>query len=299
MIMRAIRLTFIVMVMAAMACSVFGGGATEEAATATPTKEATVTKASAGIQKEATPILATKVQEEATSSPEAAETPGPTTSSAFGSGIQELIFPHTYVATDDAKNTELVDFRVFRQEFWGGDLILGLIKNTGSVNLGSMGISVAGIDASGEIVTIDVGWPSISKLYAGETISFRILSRDKFPEETKEVIVAIKADELSDYYLGTHNYEIISTEIKRLSDGDLMVSVRFRNENDYDTYAVSVGIALFDDDNRIIASGMGFAQNTDTVFPAGSEGEINFVQNFVAGDFARYELIVEGEIIEE
>jgi hypothetical protein len=297
--MSKIRLILLVTIMTTIGCAVFGGGATEETATDTPTKEATATRASAGIQKEATPSIATKVKEEPTSAPEEAETPRPTTSSVARGETQELIFPLKYAETDDAKDIELVDFRVFRNEFWGGDLILGLIRNTGAAYLTSINVDVGAIDASGETIASGFGSPCIGQFNPGETISFNIHFGDKFPEETKEILIAIRARDLNEYYYGTHNYEVVSSDAKRLSDGNYLISVRFRNNNDYDTDAVFVGITLFDSNNRIIGSGAGFTESTRTVIPAGAEAEINFTQYFVIGEVERCEFIIQGSRTEE
>jgi hypothetical protein len=303
--MRKIKHVLLVMIVATLACLGSGGEDTEKPATDTPASETTSTKVVRSVKKDSTSTPSAESQEEPTAVPEATESPEPTTQaeeptqpSDEDKGYEEIVYPISY-AVEEGVDIELVDVRIFRREFSTRDYIFGLIKNTGSKNLWRIEIGAGAVDAKDEIIASSYGDPYIRQLYPGEEISFSFDLSGGFPEETEKVVIVIEADEVYESYLRTHNFEVISSDVKLLSDGRYLASVRFRNNNDYETYAIIISIFFFDRNNRIIGDFAGFLPTDAKNVPAGAEAEVDFTIPFIIGDYDNYRILIDGAKAED
>jgi hypothetical protein len=307
-VMNKSRVVLLIMIAATIACSIFGGSATEESPIDTLIPEATDTETPGMAQKEATINVPTQVEEptsttEPIETPKLTDTPEPTTQievptpiptfiAPDGFAYKEIVVPFEYVIENDA-DIEIVDFRVFRS-IAGDDTYFGIMQNTGDSILGFPTIYVGAVDENDEVIEVEYAATYTTDIYPGERISFAGHWFDGFPLEEAEIVIAVEIrQETSEYYRRIHNYEVISSDVGSPTDGRHIISVRFRNISEYDTKSIGAEIVFWDSNNRIIGCG-GSGVDTPTVVPPGGEADIDISVFNLLGDYESYEIIIEG-----
>jgi hypothetical protein len=225
---------------------------------------------------------------------------------------EELYYPFEVAQYRGGVDITVSDLRIFHFKDSITHDIIGVIKNTGTVNLYNIVVYYIALDEdgveifSGFLNTGHVDFPVGSNNYfSGSTRGGGL------PEETKSLYFFFDGMERWEGTSNTQNFEILSIEGRDDVDivyGDIYwFTVSFRNDNENNVRYITVYAILYDKNNRIIGHGHSLRENWseggdypgDKELPPGEIGEITFRCIRIFGTVDHYELVVEGSQVFE
>jgi hypothetical protein len=331
--MSKVKLCFLVLVIATLACGLFGKENGEEAPAETAPTEVVVISESteeADIPEETElpnatePPVATEITtspkkdipiepkkavggQEAT--PAVTEVPIPHVEEDLPDGTEEFYYPYEVAQYQRGVEIEVAQLRILKRDYSDWEWIMGVINNTGAVDLYNITVYIFALDKDGE----ELGFTYTS----AETVDFPIGSTNVFgtyfrgdgiPEGTDRLFVAFEGMERWEGTNSTRNFEILYAEGQSVPDVvyDVVyeITVSFKNLNENPTGENKVSAILYNKNGRLVGYGwvsltVSEEDRTWAVLQPGEVTEITFECVYIYGNVDHFEFNVEGHQIFE
>lgn len=321
--MKNIGLLSIVLAISIIACGVFSGGDSEEAPTeiapsevagaVEPTEEdeppvvtepPTTTESPKSPEKDV-PIEPKPTESEVEHAPAVTEMPISSREEGLPDNTEEIYFPYEVEQYQGGVDITVLDFRAYEYAHSETENFIGIIMNTGTVEMYNMTVYITALDENGEELASTNDLADLGDFPVGRKIGFTVSSRgDGFPEETDRLLIAFRGWERPEWAWSTQEFEILSAEGKQEPHtvwGTVYdITLTFRSTDEYDTRSIYAAALLYNGSGRIIgACHTGAYEWGDTALPPGREGEISFSCKFVYGIVDHFELTVQGSQVPE
>lgn len=177
--------------------------------------------------------------------------------------------------------------------YYGDDSLyfIGLIKNTGNVDLEFVEIHITLRDSNGTLVASESSYSDLDVIPVGQISPFKVIFFDN-PGAWQNYEINIEGDEAG--FLNPYtSFEVISSQGSVPSFGAFEIVGEIRNTGDSDAEFVEIIAALYDADNHVIGVDFTFSE-FDKVTAGGSSPFELLLFNKASGEVDHYELYVQG-----
>jgi hypothetical protein len=172
---------------------------------------------------------------------------------------------------------------------------IGLVKNTGNVDLEFVEINVLLRDGEGTLVASDFTYSELDTIPVGEYSPFTVLFLEE-PESWEKYEVVVEGEEAG-FLTPYTEFEIISANGKQGSFGDYEIVGEIRNTGSQDAEFVEISAALYDINGKLIGVDFTYTDFDKVVAGGSSPFTIMFLST-ADGDPDHFELFIEGSISE-
>lgn len=315
--MRKICFFIIILVLSTIACGVFGGGDSEEipkepsptevAGELEPSEEAepssaTNPPAATDIPKSPekdVPIEPKPKGSEIDPTPAVIEMPISSQEEGLPDDMEEIYLPYEVAQYQRGVEITVLDFRSYKPTYSETERFIGIIMNTGTVNLYNIHVYIIALDENGEELASSFDVAHLSDFPIGGKSGFTVSSGGEgFSEGTARLLIAFDGTERYEWATATQDFEILSAEGAQephtIWGTVYNIALDFRSNAEFDTWLIQAAALLYNSDGRIIGVCRDEVEDrSDSVIP-GEEGEIAISCKSVYGIVDYFEITVEG-----
>lgn len=313
--MRKFGFMLIILILPALACSVFSrltkgetpmGSPTEVVAVVVPTAmvpPAVVSSETPGSDKpseDEVPIVPKPTDSSAGPTPAITEVSPTSREEGLPEDLEELFIPYEVAQYQGGVEISVLEFRMFGDVNSDYKEYVGVIMNTGSVDLERMIVYVVGVDDEGTELGHTYNSTTLDIFPIGGKTAFSMNSTGyNIPENTDHLLIKFQGFEKREWRHDTQDYELLSVDSSQEPDSIwgtvFTVSLEFRSNAPYDTWLIHAGAVLYNRDDRVVGACRGENKEERTrEFQPGDQGEIELECVFVYGIVDHFEITVEG-----
>jgi len=222
--------------------------------------------------------------------PEESEPPTQTPEGLPSGPVLPLLPTRGETSSKTSLQAEVVDINWYPDSI-GNLYFVGIIKNTGTADIGLPKITVTLRDSAGAMVGSTSGFSCLDIVPVGEISPFRVIFPDA-PKAWATHEVVVQADEAT-YYTSIREFEVVSSQGKEDPYGIYTITGELRNTGASDAESVEVDVVAYNASGQILGVEVGFAELD--VVPAGGTSPFEVMLfSHVEGEIDHYDLYVEG-----
>lgn len=142
------------------------------------------------------PIEPKPKKSEAEATPAVIEMPISSPEEELPDDVEEIYFAYEVEQYEQGVEITVLDFRAFKLDYSETEKFIGIIMNTGSVNLINMTVHIVALDVNGEVLASTKDLTNLADFPIGGKAGFSFSSRGEgFPEETNRLLIAFSGYE--------------------------------------------------------------------------------------------------------
>ena len=178
--------------------------------------------------------------------------------------------------------------------------LIGIVQNTGGIDLNYVKVIVELKDGQGQVVASKFAFTSVGTLQSGTKSPFAVLFSDGVPDWDKyEITVeALESTEMDLYYNYTA-FDIISNESAEPGYSDYAIQGEIKNTGQLDAEFVKVVAILYDEDNHITGTDWTYIRSDRSELASGES--VTFTINIlnIVNPVDHYELLVDARRVDD
>lgn len=177
---------------------------------------------------------------------------------------------------------------------------IGLVENTGNVDLVYVKVTATLLDEQGQIMASDYGYADTDLMQVGAVAPFAVLFSEGVPDGWTDYEISIEASEAydSDWYYHYTAFEIISSESVDPEYGDYAIQGEVKNTGQLDAEFVKVTAVLYDANGNITGTDWTYVGQDRSELKSGEA--VAFMINVmnIIHPVDHYDLLVEGRRVD-
>jgi hypothetical protein len=191
---------------------------------------------------------------------------------------------------------EVTELRILETSYLEYEYLLGVLANTGTVNLYNITIHILAMDEDGYELTRSFTSIDMVDFPVGAMTAFGVPFRgDGIPDGTDHLRILFDGRERWEGTNLTQSYDVLSASGELEADGDYIITVGFQSTGDWPTREVSIGAILYNQEGRVVGRcESGYGEWGEAHLGAGDSAEITRNCGPVYGDVDHYAITVEG-----
>lgn len=182
------------------------------------------------------------------------------------------------------------------QDAAGKPVFIGLLRNSGDIDLQLVEVIVTLRDGSGVVVSTETGFTVLDVVRAGETAPFQVLFFND-PGTWTEYEIAVQAYPATGILHTYRDFDVLSVQVRAIEYGRYVAAGELLNSGQSAAQYVQVTVMAFDAPGRLIGFASGYAALNALAPGETSPFEVTFYEP-LNGEIDHVETIVEGILSE-